>query len=69
MAAGIARLIEICFVVPQIEGVEPQATPDGTVPMVVTPFQHLPPFVRGISMFHIVMLIMSQRSQLLIAAG
>lgn len=68
MAAGIARLIEICFVVPQI-GVEPQVTPDGTVPMVATPFQHLPPFVSGISMFHIVMLIMSQRSQLLIAAG
>ena len=44
MAAGIARLIEICFIVSQIEQI-PQGTPDGSITTVVSPFQHLPPFV------------------------
>jgi hypothetical protein len=45
MAAGISRLIEICFVVPQLGTVGPQGAADGSTAPVTSPFQHLPPFV------------------------
>ncbi|KAF8514047.1 hypothetical protein JB92DRAFT_2720015 [Gautieria morchelliformis] len=45
MAAGIARLIEICFVVPQVGTEGPPGAPDGSTAPVASPFQHLPPFL------------------------
>ena len=45
MAAGVARIIEICFVARPLVATDPQAGPDESARMVTSPFQHLPPFV------------------------
>ena len=45
MAAGIARLIEICFVASLVASADRRDAPDASVTTVTSPFQHLPPFV------------------------
>ncbi|KAF8575535.1 hypothetical protein K439DRAFT_1655432 [Ramaria rubella] len=45
MAAGIARIIEICFVVPHLATVNSEHTLDENTRALISPFQHLPPFL------------------------
>lgn len=46
MSAGAARIVEVCFVIPWLED-NARSSMSG----VISPFQHLPPFVRPCRIF------------------